>query len=103
VRTRHALATAEAVLAEARGDHAEAADRHAACAAAWLAYGSVLERAHALAGEGRSRLALGDREGAGEALPAARLAYAQLGAAPWVREVDRLLAQHELAARTPAT
>jgi class 3 adenylate cyclase/tetratricopeptide (TPR) repeat protein len=102
VRTRHALATARAVLAEARGDHADAAERHAACAAAWLSYGSVLERAHALAGEGRSRLALGDPDGAGEALRGARLAYAQLGAAPWVRKVDRLLGERGLAPHQPA-
>jgi hypothetical protein len=90
VRTRNALETARAVAAEARGDHDDAAGRYARCAAAWLSYGSIPERAHALLGEGRSRRALGDPEG-GDRLRAAREVYAALGAAASVRDVDALL------------
>ncbi|MGZ8611189.1 MAG: ATP-binding protein [Actinomycetota bacterium] len=89
-RTRHGLETARAVAAEARGDLEDAVRRYAACAAAWLSYGSIPERAHALLGEGRCRLATGDPE-AGKRLRAAREAYETLGARPMAAEVDDLL------------
>jgi tetratricopeptide (TPR) repeat protein len=90
VRTRTALATARAVAAEAAGDLQGAAERYGACAAAWLAYGSIPERAHALLGEGRCRLALGQAGGA-ELLREARGVFLDLGAAPSVGAVDDLL------------
>jgi hypothetical protein len=90
VRARAAVAAAHAVAAEGRGDAAGAAERYAASAAAWLSYGSVLERAHALLGEGRCRRSLGDPD-AGDRLRAAREAFASLGAAPMIAEVDALL------------
>jgi len=90
VRTRNALETARAIAAEGRGDLEDAARRHAACADAWLAYGSVPERAYALLGEGRSRRAAGD-PGGDEPLHQAREAFDALGATPTVRELDELL------------
>jgi tetratricopeptide (TPR) repeat protein len=89
-RTRTAIATARAILAEARGDLEDAADRYAAAAAAWLSYGSIPERALALAGEGRCRSGAGDPR-AGQSLRAAREAFAALGATPWVAEIDGVL------------
>ncbi|HEX6332111.1 MAG TPA: AAA family ATPase [Actinomycetota bacterium] len=86
-RTRNALATARAIRAEGLGEHEEAAERYAACAEAWLSYGSILERAHTLLGEARCRRALGDPR-AGELLAAARELYDSLGAAPMVRRID---------------
>ncbi len=90
VRTRNALASVEAVAAEARGDLAGAAARYEEVAAAWLAYGSILERAHALLGQGRCGLALG-RDGADERLREARELFRSLEAAPLVEQVDGLL------------
>jgi hypothetical protein len=90
VRTRAGLATARAVAAEATGDLVDAADRYAACAAAWLSYGSIPERGRALLGEGRCRLALGEPDAA-DRLHEARGLFAALGAAPLTRQVDTLL------------
>jgi tetratricopeptide (TPR) repeat protein len=89
-RTRNAIATVRAILAEARGDLEDAADRYAAVGAAWLSYGSIPERALALAGEGRCRFATGD-PGARAPVRIAREAFVALGAAPWVAEIDGLL------------
>ncbi len=89
-RTRNAIGTAQAILSEARGDLENASERYAAAAAAWLSYGSILERALALAGEGRCRFASG-HPAAEDALRTAREAFAALGAAPWVAEIDALL------------
>jgi class 3 adenylate cyclase/tetratricopeptide (TPR) repeat protein len=89
-RTRNALATVHAIRAEGLGEREEAAGRYAACAEAWLSYGSILERAHALLGEARCRRALGDL-GAGERLAAARELYESLGAVPMVRRIDAAL------------
>jgi hypothetical protein len=90
VRTRTALATARAISAEAAGDLADASARYAACAEAWLAYGSIPERGRALLGEGRCRLALGE-PGAASRLQEARGLFAALGAAPLMLQVDVLL------------
>jgi tetratricopeptide (TPR) repeat protein len=90
VRTRTALATARAISAEAAGDFTDAAARYAACAEAWLAYGSIPERGRALLGEGRCRLALGEPEAVSR-LQEARGLFAALGAAPLMLQVDALL------------
>jgi hypothetical protein len=85
-----ALATARAVAAEASGDLTEAAGRYAECARVWLSYGSIPERGHALLGEGRCRLALGEDE-AVDRLHAARDVFEALGATPMIRRADALL------------
>jgi class 3 adenylate cyclase/tetratricopeptide (TPR) repeat protein len=89
-RARWALASVGAIETEARGDHAEAARRYAEVAAAWLAYGSVPERAEARFGHGRSLAAIGD-PGAEDAFRDARALFEQLGATPSVADVDRAL------------
>ncbi|HET7234914.1 MAG TPA: AAA family ATPase [Actinomycetota bacterium] len=96
VRHRNAIAAARAAIAEGSGRTAEAAEAYAACAAGWLRYGSLHERAHALLGRGRCLHALGD-PGAEEVLAAARGDFEQLGAAPFLREVDALLGRAEVA------
>ena len=73
-----AYPTARAMLAEARGDHEQAADSYRAAAALWGAYGSMLERGYALLGLGRC----GDAEAAREA----DAIFARLGARPVLAE-----------------
>jgi hypothetical protein len=69
-----AYATARAMLAEARGDHAQAGDSYRQAAALWGAYGSMLERGYALLGLGRC----GDAGAAREA----DVIFSALGARP---------------------
>ncbi len=66
--------TAGAVIAEARGDTAEAADGYRRAADLWVDYGSALESAYALVGLGRC----GDADAAREADET----FARLGARP---------------------
>lgn len=91
-RDANSMATARAVLAEADGDHGTALERYEDAAARWAAFPSALEHAHALAGAGRSLLALGRSQDATERLRTAGDRYASLKAAPLVAEVDELLA-----------
>jgi class 3 adenylate cyclase/tetratricopeptide (TPR) repeat protein len=53
----HALCSARAQLAEANGDHAEAADVYGEAAERWQQFGNVPERAYALLGRGRCLVA----------------------------------------------
>jgi hypothetical protein len=62
------------VIAEARGDTAEAADGYRRAAVLWADYGSALESAYALVGLGRC----GDADAAREADET----FARLGARP---------------------
>jgi hypothetical protein len=86
----HALVTAAALLAEARGD-AEAAERFADAAARWEGFGGVLEHAYALLGQGRCLAALGDPT-ADQALRQARALFDEMGARPRIDECDNLIA-----------
>ena len=88
-RHRHAISTARAAIAEAAGDREEAARRYAACATAWLRYGSALERAHALFGHARILHAMRDPEADAE-LDRAERAFAALGATPWLDEIGAI-------------
>ena len=54
-----ALASSAAALSEARGDDADALDRYAHVAAAWMAYGDAPEHAYALHGHARCLRSLG--------------------------------------------
>jgi tetratricopeptide (TPR) repeat protein len=90
-RHRHGVATARAVLAEAAGDQAGAAELYDAAAVGWSAFGDVLEEAMALLGAGRCLTRL-DRPGpAAERLRAARTLLTRLGARPVLDEADAWL------------
>jgi tetratricopeptide (TPR) repeat protein len=91
-RHRYAVLSANAILAEARGEPEGAAGLHAEAAQRWAEYGFVLEHGQALLGHGRCLVALG-RPGAARALEDARKLFEGLGAAPLVAEADTLLAK----------
>jgi tetratricopeptide (TPR) repeat protein len=79
-RSRCSVLSAQARLAEARGELARARELYAAAASSWARFGHVLERGHALLGLGRSLFPLGDREGAAAMLSEARELFAGVGA-----------------------
>lgn len=88
----HALAAVRPRLAEAAGDHVEAASMYTDAADRWRRFGNVPERAYALLGQGRCLVALGDR--AAEApLAEARDLFASMGYKPALAETERLLAE----------
>jgi hypothetical protein len=87
-----AAAFAAAALLEARGDHAGAVDVYADVARSWDDNGMLAELAYALLGHGRSLSALGRPQDARPSLDRARTIFADLGAAPALREVDAALA-----------
>jgi class 3 adenylate cyclase/tetratricopeptide (TPR) repeat protein len=93
-RHRLGVATAEAVLAEARGDAGAAAAAYAAAADAWEASSHVVEAARARLGAGRAGLRAGV-DGSRAHLERARDDWARLGAAPLVAEAERWLAEPE--------
>lgn len=92
LRNRLSVLAARAVLAEARGEHNDAATRYAKAADGWEAYGHVLEHGQALLGLGRCRLSLGEPD-TEQTLAGARRLFARLRAAPLLAETDRLLGQ----------
>ncbi len=89
---QHAMVTAQALLAEHHGQHAEAADLFADAAARWQQFQMPWEQAQALLGQGRCLLALTRPAQAREPLRAAREIFATLGARPARADADRLLA-----------
>jgi DNA-binding SARP family transcriptional activator len=91
-RHRHGLLTGRAILAEVRGELDEAVRLFAEAAQGWGEYGFVLERAQALLGLGRSRLALGAAD-ATSPLTDAREVFARLRARPLAAATDELLAK----------
>jgi tetratricopeptide (TPR) repeat protein len=91
-RHRHGLLTGRAILAEVRGELDEAVRLFADAAQGWGEYGFVLERAQALLGLGRSRLALGAAD-ATSPLTDAREVFARLRARPLAAATDELLAK----------
>jgi class 3 adenylate cyclase/tetratricopeptide (TPR) repeat protein len=91
-RYRLAAVTARAVLAEATGDPARAADLYAEAAEGWEAYGQVLEQAMALLGRGRCLARLG-RDEAAAILRDAQERLSGLGARLFAGEVATLLDQ----------
>ena len=95
-RTRyahHALITAAAALAEARGDHQPAADGYADAAERWEQFGVIPEHAYALLGHGRCLINLGQPQEAAPILHQAHALFDHLGAAPALAETDTLLQQ----------
>jgi tetratricopeptide (TPR) repeat protein len=92
-RPAHAVVAARAVAAEFNDKPAEALELYEDAAARWSEYGSVLERANALFGAGRSLLELGRPKEATARLQEARTLYQDLGAAPSIGRVDDALAR----------
>jgi len=88
----HALCAARAQLAEAAGDHVEAAALYAEAAERWREFGNVPERAHALLGHGRCLLSLGRPE-AEAPLRQARELFRSVGYRPALEGCDALLGQ----------
>jgi predicted ATPase/DNA-binding SARP family transcriptional activator len=91
-RLQHCVATARAVLTEARGDLGSALRLHADAAERWRSYGSVSEHGHALLGMGRCLVRLGHHQ-ARDRLLEARAIFARLGARLLLTETDRWLEQ----------
>jgi class 3 adenylate cyclase/tetratricopeptide (TPR) repeat protein len=88
----HALCAARAQLAEHAGDHADAATLYGEAAARWEQFGNVPERAHALLGQGRCLLALGDPAAEHPLHQAAEL-FSSMGYCPALAETEALLEQ----------
>ncbi|MCX6373714.1 MAG: hypothetical protein NTX16_11685, partial [Actinobacteria bacterium] len=88
----HVLASCDAMLAEARGEHEAAAAGFADAASRWHGFGVPYEEAQALLGHGRCLVALGRAPEAGAPLAAARGIFARLGARPALAETDAALA-----------
>ena len=89
-RHQHARLTAQAVLAEARGDLQEAAGLYEHAAERWTQYGHVLERGQGLLGAGRCLVRLNGPQAAPK-LQDARTSFAALGARPLLAETDAWL------------
>jgi class 3 adenylate cyclase/tetratricopeptide (TPR) repeat protein len=87
----HALCACRAQLAEAAGNHAEAALGYAEAAERWHSFRSVTELAYALLGQGRCLLALGDTD-ADLPLSEARGLFASMGYEPRLTDTEALLA-----------
>jgi hypothetical protein len=88
----HAVCAARAQLAEHAGDHARAATIYAEAAAGWQEFGNVPERAHALLGQGRCLIALGDSAAEQPLRQAAEL-FSSMGYRPALAETEALLEQ----------
>ena len=95
---QHALAAARAQLAEANGNHTEAASLYADAAQRWDQFGNKPEHAYALLGQGRCLTALGDPD-AEQPLRVARELFEAMGYKRPLEETDALLG----AAQTAAT
>ena len=93
----HALATGQAQLVEADGDHAQAATLYTEAAERWRDFGNVPERAYALLGQGRCLAALGAPE-AQVPLREARELFASMGYRPALAATEALLGESEAAA-----
>ena len=89
-RERLSIDTARAVVEEADGKHAEAADRFGALAGEWRAYGFVLEEALTRLGAARCEAALGDAERAAAYARAAGKLFMQLEATSLADEAAAL-------------
>jgi class 3 adenylate cyclase/tetratricopeptide (TPR) repeat protein len=87
----HALASAQALLAETDGDFATAAALFSGAAIRWERFEVPFERSQALLGWGRCLLALGKPAEATLPLRDARESFGQLQARPSLVEIDDLL------------
>ena len=91
-RQEHALVAVRAIQAERAGEYAEAAALYADAAERWSQFTEVIEQGHALLGQGRCCLALGD-PGADVPIRQARVLFGEMGARRRVDECDDLLAR----------
>lgn len=89
----HALATSDAILAEAAGDHNPAARRYADAAHRWERFGVITERGFALLGQGRCLVSVGQSHEAVPILNTAREIFHALGAKDRITETNALLEQ----------
>jgi hypothetical protein len=90
---QHCLTATTALLAEHRGQYADAAEAFARAAWRWELFETPWELAHALLGKGRCLLALGRPSEATAPIHDAGRVFLSLGAKPALVEVDALLAQ----------
>src|SRR5262249_30529762 len=91
-RNEHSRKAADAILAEASGSQAEAAVLYSEAADRWQDFSNVVERAHALLGEGRALCLLGRPEASGP-LREARDLFSMLGYTLALGETEALLEQ----------
>ena len=89
----HALAAANAALAEAQGHLAAAAEGYADAAQRWQTFGVVPEHTFTLLGHGRCLVALGRTSEATAVLQQAREIFHTFQAAPALAETDQLIGQ----------
>ena len=89
----HAVATSEAILAEAAGDHDRAARRYADAAHRWGRFGVITERGFALLGQGRCLVSIGQTHDAVPVLNNAREVFQALRATQHITETNALLEQ----------
>jgi hypothetical protein len=94
---QYGLMSCQAQLAEANGNHTEAASLYADAAHRWNQFGNVPEHAYSLLGQGRCLRALGDPAGQ-QPLAEARELFASMGYNPALAETDSLLAESQPAA-----
>jgi class 3 adenylate cyclase/tetratricopeptide (TPR) repeat protein len=87
---QHALASSQAQLTEAAGNHIQAASIYADAAQQWHQFGNVPEHAYALLGQGRSVHTLDD-PGGEQPLAEARDLFASMGYKPALAEAEALL------------
>jgi hypothetical protein len=90
---QHDMASASALLAEARDEREAAAAGFADAAARWHGFGVPYEEAQALLGQGRCLVALGRAPEAAPVLQEARAIFVRLGAKPALEETEGLLGE----------
>jgi len=94
---QHALTSSQAQLAEATGNHTEAASLYSDAAQRWHQFGNHPEHAYALLGQGRCLTTLANPD-AEQPLRQARELFKSMGYKPALAETDALLAQTAAAA-----
>ena len=87
----HAVGTANAAIAEHRGQHQTAAHGYAEATYRWDEFGVVPEQAFALLGQGRCLIQLDQPHQAATVLHEAHEHFTQIGALPALAETDTLL------------
>jgi tetratricopeptide (TPR) repeat protein len=88
---QHVVTSVRALIAEAHGEYAAAAEGFAGAAASWRTFEMPYEEGQALLGMGRCLARIGRRTEAAAALHGARGRFAELEARPALEETDSLL------------